>query len=141
MLFTVALLPPVNRWKRPHTPPPPPPTNSAEAKSSESHQFLSRIIEQLEKSRKGKNTVKPTTFYENAEFHRKLATGSSISTNQQQTTPRKTGTVNVARIACMNKLTMISKFVNILLKCVGIITRVTLHLLQHSLRELRTLNV
>ncbi|XP_044035573.1 circularly permutated Ras protein 1-like isoform X2 [Siniperca chuatsi] len=85
-----ALLPPVNRI-RPRIPPPPPPTSSAEAKSPKSHPSPPKIIEQLEKSKGVKKVVKPTSFYENAEFHNKLETASSISITPQQTAPpRKT---------------------------------------------------
>lgn len=96
--YSLALLPPVNRWVRPRNPPPPPPTNTAEAKSQKSppSPSISRISEQLQKSKEVKNTEKPSCFYENAEFHRKLSAGLSISTPLQQTTPRKSGTVNVA---------------------------------------------
>lgn len=94
-LCFLALLPPVNRI-RPRNPPPPPPTVSAEAKSPKSLQSTSKGIEQLEKSKEVKKAVKPTPFYENAEFHNKQQAASSISaTPQQQTLPRKTGTVNV----------------------------------------------
>ncbi|XP_042363995.1 circularly permutated Ras protein 1-like isoform X2 [Plectropomus leopardus] len=87
-----ALLPPVN-WIRPRSPPPPPPTNSAEAKSPKSLQSSPKVIEQLEKSKEVKKTVKSTPFYENAEFHKNQQAASSISppgTHQQQTPPRKT---------------------------------------------------
>ncbi|GLD57522.1 circularly permutated Ras protein 1-like protein [Lates japonicus] len=83
-----ALLPPVNRV-RPSIPPPPPPTNSAEAKSPKFPRSP-KIFEQLEKS-KVKKVVKPSPFYENAEFHNKQGTASSTSTIAQQTTsPRRT---------------------------------------------------
>lgn len=85
-----ALLPPVNRI-RPRNPPPPPPTVSTEAKSPKSLQSTSKDIEQLEKSKEVKKAVKPTPFYENAEFHNKQQAASSINaTPQQQTLPRKT---------------------------------------------------
>ncbi|XP_039991541.1 circularly permutated Ras protein 1-like [Xiphias gladius] len=84
-----ALLPPVSRI-RPRTPPPPPPTNSAEAKSPKFQTSTPKIIEKLEKS-KVKKVVKPTPFYENAEFHNQRKTASSINTTAQQTTsPRRT---------------------------------------------------
>nr|XP_046232994.1 circularly permutated Ras protein 1-like [Scatophagus argus] len=83
-----ALLPPVNRV-RPRNPPPPPPTNSPEAKSQKSPPSQTKIIEHLDKTREVKKVVKPTYFYENAEFHQGAA--SSISVTPQQTSPsRKT---------------------------------------------------
>ncbi|KAM7370964.1 hypothetical protein PAMP_010471 [Pampus punctatissimus] len=86
-----ALLPPVNRI-RPRIPPPPPPTtNSAEVKAPKSLRSPPKIIEQLDKSKEVRTVVKSTPFYENAEFHRKSGTTSSISRTPQQTTPpRKT---------------------------------------------------
>ncbi|XP_034564073.1 circularly permutated Ras protein 1-like [Notolabrus celidotus] len=86
-----ALLPPVN-WIRPCTPPPPPPTSSAEAKSPKYHQSQPKIIEQLEKTKEVKKVVKPSPFYENAEFHKKTELASSISKSPQHTPtpPRKT---------------------------------------------------
>ncbi|XP_071319758.1 circularly permutated Ras protein 1-like isoform X2 [Trachinotus anak] len=85
-----ALLPPVNRI-RPTTPPPPPPTNSAETKSPKLPTSTPKITEQLEKS-KVKKVVKPTPFYENAEFHNKLElAASSINTTARQTpSPQRT---------------------------------------------------
>ncbi|KAM7381837.1 hypothetical protein PAMA_012615 [Pampus argenteus] len=79
-----ALLPPVNRI-RPRIPPPPPPTttNSADVKAPKSPCTPPKINEQVEKSKE----VKSTPFYENAEFHRKSGTISSISRTPQQTTP------------------------------------------------------
>ncbi|XP_018520033.1 LOW QUALITY PROTEIN: circularly permutated Ras protein 1-like [Lates calcarifer] len=83
-----ALLPPVNRV-RPSIPPPPPPTNPAEAKPPKFPRSP-KIFEQLEKS-KVKKVVKPSPFYENAEFHNKQGTASSTSTIAEQTTsPRRT---------------------------------------------------
>ncbi|XP_037611239.1 circularly permutated Ras protein 1-like isoform X1 [Sebastes umbrosus] len=82
-----ALLPPVNRI-RPRSPPPPPPTNSAGAKST-SLQSPPKVIEQLEKIKEVKKVVDPTPFYENAAFHKKMDTTSSISVTPQQTTPSR----------------------------------------------------
>ncbi|XP_034716753.1 circularly permutated Ras protein 1-like isoform X2 [Etheostoma cragini] len=77
-----ALLPPVNRIRPSCAPPLPPSTNSADAKSPKSVQFLSKVIEQLEKSNEVKKAVKPTVTKPEA------ATSSSIT--PQQTPPRKT---------------------------------------------------
>ncbi|TKS89969.1 hypothetical protein D9C73_024099 [Collichthys lucidus] len=85
-MFSLALLPPVNRV-RPRIPPPPPPTNPAEAKSPKSPESLPKIIEQLEKSNEVKK-VMTSTFYENLEFHNKTEAASSRSS--QTTPPRKT---------------------------------------------------
>lgn len=94
-LCFLALLPPVNRI-RPRSPPPPPPqTNSADAKSPKSVQSPPKVIEQLEKGKEVKKVVKPTPFYENAEFHNKPEAASSVSIAPQPP-PRKTGTVIVA---------------------------------------------
>lgn len=89
---------------RPRIPPPPPPTNPAEAKSPKSLSPTPKIVEQLEKNKEVKTSVKPSIFYENAEFHNKAGTASPASrpANAQQTTaPRKTGTVNVSSSVLM----------------------------------------
>ncbi|XP_069547559.1 circularly permutated Ras protein 1-like isoform X1 [Brachyistius frenatus] len=89
-----ALLPPINRI-RPSTPPPPPPppptsTNSVKANSPKPLTSPPKIIEQLKK-KKVQQVMKPSVFYENAEFHKKLEVASSSSvTPQQSTPPRKT---------------------------------------------------
>ncbi|KAM4524602.1 circularly permutated Ras protein 1-like isoform 2-T2 [Odontesthes bonariensis] len=80
-----ALLPPVN-WIRPCTAPPPPPTHSAKAKAQQSLSSSPKVTKQLEKSREVKVT-KPTSFYENAEFHKRLEAASPMSGTPQQTTP------------------------------------------------------
>ncbi|CAJ1080836.1 circularly permutated Ras protein 1-like [Xyrichtys novacula] len=87
-----ALLPPIN-WVRPHNPPPPPPlTNSAEEKSPKPLWSQYKMIEHLEKNKEAKKVVKPTVFYENAAFHSKTVSASSISKSPQHTqiAPRKT---------------------------------------------------
>ncbi|KAF7653757.1 hypothetical protein LDENG_00078820 [Lucifuga dentata] len=110
-----ALLPPIN-WQRPRIPPPPPPpppatsaevktqrpripppppppppATSAEVKTQKSLLSTNKIIEQLEKSKEVKKDAPPPSFYENAEFHCKEGTASSISANPGQTSaPRKT---------------------------------------------------
>ncbi|XP_071393186.1 circularly permutated Ras protein 1-like isoform X2 [Centroberyx affinis] len=81
-----ALLPPINRM-RPRNPPPPPPTNSAEAKTTKSAQTAQKFIEHLEKKEDVKKDVKPSSFYENAEFHLKAGAASSVDTPPQQITP------------------------------------------------------
>ncbi|XP_072229733.1 circularly permutated Ras protein 1-like [Leuresthes tenuis] len=80
-----ALLPPVN-WIRPRTAPPPPPTHSAKAKAQQSPTSSPKVTKQLEKSREVKVT-NPTSFYENAEFHKRLEAASPLSRTPQQTTP------------------------------------------------------
>lgn len=87
-----ALLPPINRLRPRGAPPPPPPqTHSAEDKSPISPRSSPKVIEQLEKSKEVKKAAKPSPFYENAEFHKKMeAAPSSRITPQQITPPRKT---------------------------------------------------
>ncbi|XP_036936593.1 circularly permutated Ras protein 1-like [Acanthopagrus latus] len=105
-----ALLPPLNRV-RPRIPPPPPPTNPAEAKSPKSLSPTPKIVEQLEKSKEVKTSVKPSSvFYENAEFHNKAGAASAVSrpVNAQQKTPRKTALLPPHMKPAANSLPLLS---------------------------------
>ncbi|XP_030255232.1 circularly permutated Ras protein 1-like [Sparus aurata] len=103
-----ALLPPVNRV-RPRIPPPPPPTNPAEAKSPKSLSPTPKMVEQLEKSKEVKTSVKPSIFYENAEFHNKAGAASPASRPVKQTTPpRKTALLPPHMKPAANSLPLLS---------------------------------